>query len=110
MKHAACQTILGIDSQNRSDKPPPAVLIRASNNHGHSPREQVGLDEQERTQLITTIVSLIQFDEIPPNVYQAALTLVGWLARRQLSEHPCNAGVAEAMTQSIIAAEPSKTA
>jgi hypothetical protein len=102
MKHPACQRILGIDSDSKSDKPPSAVLSNAPINHQHSLHGELGLDEQERTDLITEIVSIIRFSDVPPHVVQAALTFTGWLARRQSTEHPCQTGVSEAKRQSIL--------
>ncbi|HNS97763.1 MAG TPA: hypothetical protein PLJ27_24990 [Polyangiaceae bacterium] len=100
MKHATCQRILGIDLVDRSDKTPAAVL-NGSKNQDLPPHGEPGLDEQERTELISTIVTVIRRRGVPPHVHQAALTLMGWLARRKICEHPCQTGVAEAHQQSL---------
>jgi hypothetical protein len=101
MKHATCQRILGIDLVDRSDKTAAAVLIVASKNQKLSPHGESGLDEQERTELIATIVSIIKRRGVPPHVHQAALTLMGWLARRKMCEQPCQTGVVEARKESL---------
>ena len=101
MKHAACQSILGIDLDGESDKTPAAVSIGASKIRNVSPHGELGLDEKVRTELIATIVSIIERRGVPPHVHQAALTLVGWLARRKICEQPCQSGLIEARTQSM---------
>ena len=60
---------------------------------------ELWLDEKQRTEVISTIVSIIRVKGVPPNVYQAALTIMGWLARRKPSESPCQIGVVEAQRQ-----------
>ncbi|MCL2822639.1 MAG: hypothetical protein FWD57_01485 [Polyangiaceae bacterium] len=62
------------------------------------------MDENKRTALIADVVYAISVHDTPPQVHQAALTLVGWLARRRPSEYPCRTGVAEAIRQSFPAA------
>ena len=85
------------------DKPPAAVLIETLNHHHHHPScVELGLDERGRTELMAMIVSVIRFEHLPPNVKQSALDLVGWLARRQVSERPCETGVVEARRQSML--------
>lgn len=85
----------------RSDKTAAAVVISASSTPNVSPHGESGLDEKERTELIATIVSIIKRRGVPPHVHQAALTLVGWLARRKLCERPCQRGLIEARKQTI---------
>ena len=101
MKHASCQRILGIDLAHRSDKTAAAVLISASRTENVSPHGDSGLDEKVRTELIATIVSIIKRRGVPPHVHQAALTLVGWLARRKVCEQPCQRGLIEVRKQSM---------
>ncbi len=101
MKHATCQSILGIDLAVRSDKTAAAVVIGSSKTQDLSPHRESGLDEHERTELIATIVSIIKRRGVPPHVHQAALTLMGWLARRKLCERPCQSGLIEARKQAM---------
>lgn len=90
---------LGIDLNARSDKTSAAVVISSSNTQDLALHGESGLDERERTQLIATIVSIIGRREVPPHVYQAGLTLMGWLARRKPCESPCQRGLREARKQ-----------
>lgn len=94
-------THLGIDLVNRSDKTAAAVVISWSKIRKLSPHGDSGLDEKVRTELIATIVSIIKRRGVPPHVHQAALTLVGWLARRKVCERPCQSGLIEARKQSM---------
>ncbi|MCU0694180.1 MAG: hypothetical protein MUF54_22535 [Polyangiaceae bacterium] len=57
--------------------------------------------EKQRTALIAAIVSVIRTDGVPGDVHQAALTLVGWLARRRICERPCQSGLVEARKQLV---------
>lgn len=50
-------------------------------------------DELERTRLICAIVSLVRDEEVPDDARAAALTLVGYLARRMPGEGPSRDGV-----------------
>jgi len=44
------------------------------------------LGERDRTQLIGEIASVLNQPTVPPEARQAALTLIGWLARRMPGE------------------------
>ena len=51
--------------------------------------------EEDRTRLIGDIASLIRDDRVPDEARCAALTLIGWLARRMPGECAHDAGVDE---------------
>jgi hypothetical protein len=53
-------------------------------------------DESERARLIADIARLIREPTVPEGARRAALTLIGWLARRRPDELPHAAGVEEA--------------
>lgn len=55
----------------------------------------------DRTSLIAAVATIIHREQLPPEVRHAALTLVGWLARRHNGEKACNRGVSQARKQSI---------
>ncbi len=57
--------------------------------------------ERERKELIAAIVAAVRCDTIPSEVRQAALTLIGWLARRRPEETACTRGLYEARKQSM---------
>ena len=59
------------------------------------------LSEDERTSLMSRIVEAVRREDVPCDVQNAALTLVGWLARRYDHECPCTCGVVEALKQTI---------
>lgn len=52
-------------------------------------------DELERTRLIADITRLIGESAIPEGARHAGLTLIGWLARRRVSEVPHAIGLDE---------------
>ena len=54
------------------------------------PRPCLQLEEQSRCRLIGDIVTLLDQDDVPKEAREAALTLVGWLARRMPWDHPSN--------------------
>ena len=53
-------------------------------------------DEEERTRLIGEISRALRDPAMPETTRTAGLTLIGWLARRKLSEQAHTLGVAEA--------------
>jgi hypothetical protein len=55
-----------------------------------------GVPERQRKDLISAIVNVVRSEPIPGEVRAAALTLVGWLARRARGERPCTCGIDEA--------------
>jgi hypothetical protein len=57
------------------------------------------LAESDRKNLIAAIVALVRNDNVSIEVRDAALILIGWLARRRIGERPCNRGVYEARKQ-----------
>ena len=57
--------------------------------------------ESARKDLIATIVQIVRTEELTEDVRDAALTLVGWLARRRQAENACTRGVYEARKQVI---------
>ena len=63
--------------------------------------EGAGIAELERKALIAALVQALGSGEAPHDVHVAALTVIGWLARREHSEHACTRGVAEAHRQSM---------
>jgi hypothetical protein len=95
----------GLDLEPGWDKTHAVVrsgALRTQTNSGCAPSM---LSEQERTSLITRIVQAIRGQEVPCDVQSAALTLVGWLARRHGAEAACTIGVVEARKQSIAVAQ-----
>lgn len=59
--------------------------------------------ECERTRLIGEIASLLAVERMPDDTRCAALTLIGWLARRMPGECAHALGVEEARTRSVAA-------
>jgi hypothetical protein len=57
-------------------------------------------DESTRTRLINDIMRLMQEPALPERTRAAALTLIGWLARRMPGEVPHALGVDEARRES----------
>jgi hypothetical protein len=53
-------------------------------------------DERERTQLIADIMRLIRDPAMPEATRHAGINLIGWLARRRVSEVPHAIGIDEA--------------
>lgn len=51
--------------------------------------------EQDRTRLIGEIASVLSDGTVPAEARAAALTLIGWLARRMPGEQACRDGVEE---------------
>jgi hypothetical protein len=51
--------------------------------------------EDQRTRLIGEIASVLRDDPMPADARAAALTLIGWLARRMPGEPPSTDGVTE---------------
>jgi hypothetical protein len=51
--------------------------------------------EEDRTRLIGEIARVLRDDPVPDDARAAALTLIGWLARRMPGEAVSTAGVAE---------------
>jgi len=102
MKYAPDHPTLDVDLEDRRDKPHAARMVDPSNHQQPSPIGAFGLNENERKSLIAAIVSFIRLKDVPPRVREAALTLVEWLARRDVSEFPCQCGVVEARRQSMI--------
>jgi hypothetical protein len=51
--------------------------------------------EEERTRLIGEIARVLRDDPVPDDARAAALTLIGWLARRMPGEAVSTAGVPE---------------
>lgn len=69
---------------------------------------EAGVAERERKELIADIVAFVRAESIPAEVRQAALTLVGWLARRRPEERACTRGLYEARKQSMSVAGGSR--
>ena len=61
-----------------------------------APQDTV-MSEAQRKHLISIIVPLM--GGMPREVKEAAMVLVGWLARRREQEKPCQRGVQEARKQ-----------
>lgn len=57
--------------------------------------------ESVRKDLIAWIAGLVRSEEMSDEVRSAALTLIGWLARRHGSECPCKRGLYEARKQAM---------
>lgn len=53
-------------------------------------------DEIERARLIGDITRILGDADMPESTRTAGLTLIGWLARRKVSERPHALGVTEA--------------
>ena len=51
--------------------------------------------EEDRTRLIGEIARVLRDDPVPDDARAAALTLIGWLARRMPGEAVSTAGVSE---------------
>ena len=66
------------------------------------------MSEAQRKHLISVIVPMVRGPRVPPEVKDAAMVLVGWLARRRDTEAPCQRGVKEARKQSMRLASPGK--
>ena len=47
-----------------------------------TPTEIAAMSQASRTRLIGEIVAVVRQTDLPPEARKAALTLVGWLARR----------------------------
>ena len=57
--------------------------------------------EEDRTRLIGEIARVLRDDPVPDDARAAALTLIGWLARRMPGEAVSTAGVAEMVRQPV---------
>ncbi|MDC3953239.1 hypothetical protein [Polyangium jinanense] len=57
--------------------------------------------EEERTQLIGQIASLLRENSLPPAAREAGLTLIAWLARRMPGESVSLAGKEEMMRRCV---------
>ena len=95
----------GLDSTPRWDKTPSAVRSAALRTQANAGFPPMNLTVEERTTLIARIVELLRGDDVPCHVRSAALTLVGWLARRHDAEKPCTCGLVEARKQSMKVAQ-----
>jgi hypothetical protein len=56
--------------------------------------------EEDRTRLIGEIARVLRDDPVPDDARSAALTLIGWLARRMPGEAVSTAGVNEMVHRS----------
>lgn len=96
---------IGLDLRPGWGKTPAVVRSGALRTQANAGCPPTILSEDERTSLISRIVDAIRGQEVPCDVRSAALTLVGWLARRHGGEQPCTSGVVEARKQSIKVAQ-----
>jgi hypothetical protein len=71
----------------------------ASGSHVRACIREAQVPESARKDLIATIVEIVRSEELHPDVRDAALTLIGWLARRQGEECACTRGLYEARKQ-----------
>ena len=78
------------------------MLENASRVQADSNCTEGGLAETERKELIEAIVLLVRDETLSDDVRDAALKLIGWLARRRNHERPCNRGVYEARKQAML--------
>jgi len=69
---------------------------------------EAAVAERERKELIAAIVAFVRAESIPVEVRQAALTLIGWLARRRPEETACTRGLYEARKQAMTVAGGSR--
>ncbi len=92
---------LGIDTGLRRAKKTIDVLSSTSCKSMQPCCEWAGMAEEERTTLMAAIISAVRYEGTPDDVRAAALTVVGWLARRKDSERACTTGVPEARRQLI---------
>jgi hypothetical protein len=59
------------------------------------------LPESARKDLIAAIVEIVHSEQLSDDVRNAALTLIGWLARRHGHERACVRGLYEARKQAM---------
>ena len=97
--------VIGLDLEPGWDKTPPVVRSGALRTQANAGCPPTILSEDERTCLISRIVGAIRGEDVPCEVRNAALTLVGWLARRYGAEKPCTSGLHEARKQAIKVAQ-----
>jgi hypothetical protein len=90
-----------IDTRRQRDKTEPDVSTTASCPSMQACCEGAGIAELERKALIAAIVQALGNGDAPHDVRVAALTVIGWLARREQGEHACTRGVVEAHRQSV---------
>ena len=57
------------------------------------------MSEAQRKHLISVILPIMRKEGVPKEVRDAAMVIVGWLARRLDTERPCKRGVKEARKQ-----------
>ena len=67
------------------------------------------MSEAQRKQLISAIIPMARAKEVPQEVREAVMVIVGWLARRLETERPCKRGVEEARKQVVRIATARKT-
>ncbi len=93
--------MIGLDLEPGWDNTAAAVRSGALRTQANAGCPPTILSEEERTSLITRIVGVLRGQDVPCEVRAAALTLVGWLARRHAAEQPCTSGLVEARKQSM---------
>ena len=71
----------------------------APGSYANACRREGQLPESVRKDLIAAIAEIVRNRELSDDVRDAALTLIGWLARRHGNECPCTRGVYEARKQ-----------
>ena len=67
------------------------------------------MSEAQRKHLISVIVPMARGKGVPQEVREAAMVIVGWLARRLDAERPCKRGLEEARKQVVRIASARKT-
>lgn len=97
--------LYGLDLEPGCDKTALVVRSGALRTQANAGCPPTILTEDERTTLISRIVGAIHGENVPCDVRSAALTLVGWLARRHAAEKPCTSGLCEARSQSLDVAQ-----
>ena len=71
----------------------------ASGTHATACCTEAPLPEGARKDLIAAIVEIVHSEPLSDEVRSAAMTLIGWLARRHGDERACSRGVYEARKQ-----------
>lgn len=74
----------------------------------HSPGGFGVPDESERSRLIGDICRLVHERDVPDDIRKAALTMMGWLARRMPGESAHALGVEEAVSERRVRVAPTK--
>jgi hypothetical protein len=64
-------------------------------------RREGQVPESARKDLIAAIAAIVRREELSDEVRDAALTLIGWLARRHGDERACTCGLYEARKQAM---------